>query len=68
MPRLSPRDLVIGDIVLVEATVVRRSLRRGKAREWTHWAIEFHLDAISRIMPRFRMKKEDISDDFPSAL
>ncbi|KAH9852848.1 hypothetical protein C2E23DRAFT_868384 [Lenzites betulinus] len=63
MMRLSPRDLVVGDIVLVEATVIRRSVRRGKAQEWSYWDVEFQLDAISRLLPRLRIKKEDTGDN-----
>lgn len=48
MKRLSLRDLVVGDIVLVEATVTRHSVRRGRAREWTCWDVDFRLDAISK--------------------
>ncbi len=65
MKSLSQRDLVVGDIVLVEASITRRDVgRRRASRGWTTWAVDFTLHAVSRLVPRVLVKQEVLEDNF----
>lgn len=65
MKRLSQRDLAVGDIVLAEVSITRRDVgRRRASRGWTTWTVEFTLNAVSRVMPRVLVKKEELEDNF----
>ncbi|KAL1940980.1 hypothetical protein VTO73DRAFT_7616 [Trametes versicolor] len=66
MRQITPRELVIGDVVLVEAKVIRRNIAtrsRGAATKWQAWQVGFALQSISKLVPRITVKKEAELDD-----
>ncbi len=66
MRRITPRELVIGDVVLVEARIIRRNIAtrpRAAATKWQAWQVGFALQSISKLVPRITVKKEVELDD-----
>ena len=50
MPLLSITDLVVGDLVLVRARVVRESIGFGIPKRWRKWTTEIRFSSITRII------------------
>lgn len=68
MKRLTPADLVVGDIVLAEAKVVRHEAARLPGRAWSGWRVHFQLVSVSKLASRVVVKEERISNKFPLSL
>ncbi len=72
MRKITPRELVIGDVVLVEAKVMRRNLsmrRTPISAKWQAWRVEFALHSISKLVPRITMRSKPPPDNqFPLSM
>ncbi len=68
MKHLFPANLVVGDIMLAEANVVRHETARARGRASGAWKVHFHLLSVSKLASRVVVKEEHISNNFPLSL
>lgn len=64
MSPLVVTDLSVGDLVLVECSLVRMRLdKSANGRWWTTWTTAFQLDAVSLLMSH--PARHSVSSDIP---
>ncbi|KAH9852847.1 hypothetical protein C2E23DRAFT_729789, partial [Lenzites betulinus] len=67
MPKLHPTDLTIGDVVLVECSLVRKRVDRAAPGQWSMWTTSFQLQALSVLMSRKAADERMLGQDDISA-